>query len=580
MAKHSGQDKHAGRNSDRPDFSGDTVVRFEDVLFEWGHNKPILEGVSFTVRRGTKITLMGQNGAGKSTIFGLILGAQHIEDGFKPEAGEIHITNGATIATARQVMQRANLELTVRDFFAKCFKDKKYDLDPKIDEILEVVNLRAPKPTGKAAAGHAHTGLKDRLVKTFSGGQQARLLLASALIQDPDILLLDEPTNNLDKAGIEHLTDFLVAYQKTCLVISHDADFLNAFTHGVLYLDVHTRKVEQYVGDYKDVVEQISARVEQENRDNARRQKEIDEKKYQAGVFAQKGGGMRLVAKRMREKAEELEEEIVEVRKEDKTIKAFTIPAQQDTIGDIITIASYSSVSPKTHTFVSRTCDIRLRRRQHLLISGPNGIGKSTLLESIIRSQGAGMAAASSSPAELASRNHKRLGVSVPELTPSPLMISARSDRLRAVESSAMSAPKVSIAPGIRIGYYRQDFSTMDFNDTVYQSLEKIIRSVSGRLIETELRATAASFQIGADAIHTRIGSLSEGQKGLVAFARLVLQKPGLLILDEPTNHINFRHLPVIAKALDSYEGAMILVSHVPEFVKQIRIDEVLEMGK
>ena len=77
-----------------------------------------------------------------------------------------------------------------------------------------------------------------------------------------------------------------------------------------------------------------------------------------------------------------------------------------------------------------------------------------------------------------------------------------------------------------------------------------------------------------------KIGSLSEGQKGLVAFARLVLMRPGLLILDEPTNHINFRHLPIIAKALDQYEGAMILVSHVPEFVEQIRIDNVLDLGK
>ena len=80
--------------------------------------------------------------------------------------------------------------------------------------------------------------------------------------------------------------------------------------------------------------------------------------------------------------------------------------------------------------------------------------------------------------------------------------------------------------------------------------------------------------------IYTRIGSLSEGQKGLVAFASLVLLRPGLLILDEPTNHINFRHLPVIAKALDAYEGAMILVSHVPEFVHQIRIDEILDLDK
>ncbi len=504
--------KNSMKNGNSPQVSGDTIIRFEDVSFEWGENKPILDEVSFTVRKGNKVTIMGQNGAGKTTIFGLILGLS------KSDAGDIHVTSGSTIATARQVIHREDLELSIREFFAKCFAEKIYDLDPRIDAILEVVNLHT----------HKHVSdLKDRKVKTFSGGQQARLLLASALIQDPDILLLDEPTNNLDKAGIEHLTQFLVNYQKTCLVISHDAEFLNAFTHGVLYLDVHTRKVEQYVGDYKDVVEQISRRIDAENRENARLGKEIQAKKEQANMFAMKGGQMRLVAKRMREKAEELSEEIVDVRKEDKTIKAFTIPAQMDVIGDIITISSYSVVSQKTHKIVSRTCDVKLRRRQHLLLSGPNGIGKSTLLEKIVNG----------------------------------------------VDGTV-------IAPGVRVGYYRQDFSMMDFNDTVYESLEKIVRATQGRLIETELRAVAASFLIGADAIHTRIGSLSEGQKGLVAFARLVLLRPGLLILDEPTNHINFRHLPIIAAALDQYEGAMILVSHVPEFVKQIRIDEILELGK
>ena len=529
------------------EFSGDTIIRFEDVSFEYGHNKPILDEASFTVRRGTKITLMGQNGAGKTTIFGLILGSndatsKDVAAGIhKPESGEVHLTNNATIATARQVIPRPDLELTVREFFAKALESggraKVYDIDPRIDAILDVVNLHAPKSTPK----HRVTDLKDRHVKTFSGGQQARLLLASALIQDPDILLLDEPTNNLDKAGIEHLTQFLVDYKKTCLVISHDADFLNAFTHGVLYLDLHTRKVEQYVGDYKDVVEQISARIEKENMENARLMKEIEAKKYQAGVFANKGGGLRLVAKRMREKADELEEEIVDVRKEDKTIRDFTIPSQfatshagqvnrtagSDIVGDIINIKAYSIWDPKTHKPVKRTCNIKLRRKQHLLLAGPNGIGKSTLLEKIVN-----------------------------------------------------GAEGAVITEGVRVGYYRQDFSMMDFNDTVYQSLEKIVRSVEGRLIETEVRAVAASFLIGADAIHTRIGSLSEGQKGLVAFARLVLLKPGLLILDEPTNHINFRHIPVIARALDKYEGAMILVSHVPEFVNQIRVDEVLDLGK
>ena len=501
-----------GSKSTRNDFGGDTIIRFEDVSFEYGHGKPILDEAAFTVRRGTKITIMGQNGAGKTTIFGLILGDH------KPESGDVHLMNGATIATARQVIPRPDLELTVRDFFEKRFAEKQYDIDPRIDEVLEVVNLIAHKTADD---------IKDRLVKTFSGGQQARLLLASALIQDPDILLLDEPTNNLDKAGIEHLTQFLISYQKTCLVISHDAEFLNAFTHGVLYLDLHTKKVEQYVGDYKNVVSQISARIEKENMDNARLAKEIQANKDQANKFAMKGGQMRLVAKRMREKAEELSEEIVDVRKEDRTIKDFTIPAQMDVIGDLITITSYGMISPKTHKPVTHACNIKLRRKQHLLLSGPNGIGKSTLLERIVN-----------------------------------------------------GAEGVKITDGVRVGYYRQDFSMMDFNDTVYQSLETIVRATQGHLIETELRAVAASFLIGADAIHTKIGSLSEGQKGLVAFARLVLQRPGLLILDEPTNHINFRHLPVIARALDKYEGAMILVSHVPEFVKQIRIDEVLEMGR
>ena len=115
--------------------------------------------------------------------------------------------------------------------------------------------------------------MHDRIVKSFSGGQQARLLLASALIQNPDLLLLDEPTNNLDTAGIEHLTKFLIEYPKTCIVISHDAKFLNAFTTGVLYLDVFTRKVEQYPGNYRDVLRDISARIDRENRKNAQLEK-------------------------------------------------------------------------------------------------------------------------------------------------------------------------------------------------------------------------------------------------------------------------------------------------------------------
>jgi len=479
----------------------EVIIRFDEVSFNFGIKKPILNEVSFSVRRGSKITIMGQNGAGKSTIFGLITGIH------KPEEGDIHIGQGLSIATAKQVVSREELEMTVLEFFQNCFKEKVYNIDPRIDEVLKVVNLQAPK---------------DRIIKSFSGGQQARLLLASALIQNPDILLLDEPTNNLDKDGIEHITKFLIDYKKTVLVISHDADFLNAFSHGVLYLDIFTKKVEQYVGNYFDVVKDITARIEKENRKNAQLAKEIQENKDKANFFANKGGQMRLVARRMREKAEELEDDIVDVRKEDKKIRPFTIPNQPDINGDIINITSFNMI--KDHKPVARKCKIVLRKKQHLLLTGPNGIGKSTLLEAL----------------------------------------------------ASGTAKGATITEGIRVGYYRQDFSTLNFEDTVHESL----LSVMDEQVEETLRSVASGFLLGGELIHTRIGSLSEGQKGLVAFARLVLQKPGLLILDEPTNHINFRHLPVIAEALDKYEGAMILVSHVPEFVKQIRIDDILAIDK
>lgn len=479
----------------------ESIIRFEDVSFDFGIKKRILDEVSFNLRSGSKVTIMGQNGAGKSTLFGLIMGIH------KPESGKIHMNQGRSIAIARQVIPRNEMDMTVKEFFENCFKKKVFDIDPKIDKILKVVNLTAPH---------------DRIIKSFSGGQQARLLLASALIQDPDILLLDEPTNNLDKDGIEHLTKFLVDYKKTCLVISHDAEFLNAFTHGVLYLDVNTKKIEQYVGNYLDVVAEIGVRIEKENRKNAQLAKEIQENKDKANFFANKGGQMRLVARRMREKAEELEDEMVDVRKEDKTIRPFIIPSQSDINGDIISITSFSMI--KNHKPVARKANVVLRKKQHLLLTGPNGIGKSTLLEA------------------LASGNAKG----------------------------------ATIAPDIKVGYYRQDFSTLNFEDTVHESLLQVM----DEHLEEKLRSVASGFLISGELINTKIGNLSEGQKGLVAFARLVLQRPGLLILDEPTNHINFRHLPVIAEALDKYEGAMILVSHVPEFVKQIRIDDVFPLDK
>ncbi len=485
------------------------LISFVDVSYEHDATKPILIGANFSIRRGAKLTLMGQNGAGKSTLFGLITGK------YRPEEGDINIMPRTSIAISRQVIPRDELLLTLREFFEKCFQEKMYDIDPRIDEILDVVNLTRP-------TNATMSEFKERIVGSFSGGQQARLLLASALIQKPDVLLLDEPTNNLDTEGIAHLTEFLREYNKTVIVISHDAEFLNAFTHGVLYLNVQNRQIEQYDGNYHDVVKEITVRVEKERRKNAQLEKEIQANKDQANAFANKGGGMRLVAKRMREKVADAEESKVDVRKEDRTIREFTIPVQSGIPLEVLKLTSYKVI--KNHEPKDVPCNMVLQRGKHLQIVGPNGIGKTTLLESLASGHASGE----------------------------------------------------EVAPGVRIGYYRQDFSNLDFDQTVFECL----MAAMPRKVEEEMRSIAAGFLLTGQIMKTPVGLLSEGQKGLVAFARLKMIEPGLLILDEPTNHINFRHIPVIAKALHDYEGAMILVSHVPDFVAQVHIDDVLDLAK
>ncbi len=480
---------------------GESVLRFEDVTFHYTENKPILQEANFVIRKGSKLTLMGQNGSGKSTLFSLITGERKIDEGRIVIGPDLHI------AIAKQFIPHTQWDMAVREFLELPFKEKIYDIDKRAKKIFSAVELSVSL---------------DFPIKQLSGGQKGRLLIAQALIQDPDILLLDEPTNNLDKAGIKLLTEFMQEYTGTVIVISHDEAFLNSFTHGVIYINPQNYQVEQYVGNYYKVVADIKDRIEREQRANAQLEKEIQGNKDKVNFFAHKGGKMRKLAAKLKDEVEELEDSKVEVRKEDRTIKPFTIKCQEE-IGSVIVKFEKVEVLHDGKP-VKRNVEIELRKGDKLHIIGPNGIGKTTLLEKIAKR----------------------------------------------IEKG------VEVAEGITIGYYRQDFSTLDFNKSAYQELAHVLKKLDDHL----LRSTAASMLLGGEQLASKIGLLSEGQKGLLMFAYLRLLQPGLLILDEPTNHINFRHIPVIAEALRKYEGPMIVVSHVHEFVKDIGITQTLDLGK
>lgn len=486
------------------------VVRFKDVSFAHPNSpNELLDRADFVIAKGSKVTIMGQNGSGKSTIIKLINETLH------PEQGEVIVRPGEKVATVMQTMPMDCRDLTVMEFFAKQLAVEgleplpNHEIEAKMHKAVTSVLLDAPR---------------DRIIKSFSGGQQARLLLAAALIHNPTLLLLDEPTNNLDADGLWHLQSLITDTEQTCVVVSHDEDFLNSFTDQVLYLDIFSKKVETYQGDYFFVKNEITKRMKRENAENARRKKEAQTKKDQANKFANKGGGLRKVAKTMRQVASDIEDGLVDVRKEDVTLREFTIPfTQSSETGKLLRIAQVSGFQRVASL---QSGPIELRKGSRVQVCGPNGCGKTTFLETI----------------------------------------------------AAGTAPGVTMEDGVSIGYYRQDFHNFDFDASVISCLET---ASNRKHTKEEIFQKAASFLLrGKTVMAQQVKTLSEGQKGLLSLACLSLQEPSILIMDEPTNHINFRHLPALANAVRSFQGAVLLVSHDYHFVDSVGVDSTIDMGK
>lgn len=236
----------------------------------------------------------------------------------------------------------------------------------------------------------------------------------------------------------------------------------------------------------------------------------------------------------MREEAETLESNKVNVRREDKALKSLTIPFQSANDEDgspsipvrLMTINALHLPGEKKTVDLSLH-PILLERGVRIHIKGTNGIGKTTCLENLVH-------------------RHQVLG-------------------------------GAEIAKHVRIGYYRQDFHNLDFQSTVVEALSK---ASEGKHDHQFIRQVASALLLTGDIVKQKIYTLSEGQKGLLSLACLVLQEPAVLIMDEPTNHINFRHLPAIAKALQTFKGGVIVVSHDADFVSKIKINRVIDLNE
>ena len=256
------------------------------------------------------------------------------------------------------------------------------------------------------------------------------------------------------------------------MVISHDEDFLNSFTDQVLYLDIFSKKVETYLGDYWFVKTEIEKRIKRENALNAQLKKKAQAKKDQAGKFSMKGGRLRAVAKTMRKVAADMEENMQDVRKEDLALRPFSVPFSQPSSGAIMKIEQVSAFQRAE----KMRDPVVLRKGTRVQVKGPNGIGKTTFLEMIVNG----------------------------------------------------TAPGVEINEEADIGYYRQDFHNFDFDSTVLSCLEAA--SDRNHSME-EIRQVAAGFFLRNRTVAQHVGTLSEGQKGLLSLACLCLQQPSILIM-------------------------------------------------
>lgn len=480
--------------------SEEVILRFDSVVFQYGEKKPILDEVSFSLRRGAKKTLMGQNGAGKSTIFKLIMGE------LKATEGKVALSDSTSIATAAQVLDREDSDLTVEKYFAKA--KVAGNLKSNINKVMEAVNLTVPT---------------DRKVGALSGGQQARLLLAYALIQNPDILLLDEPTNHLDIMTIAWLEAYLINEFKGLLVfVSHDIKFLNKISTHVL--DIDYGEVREYVGDYNLFLVKKKEIAEQK----------LSEKKYAEDKlahmqkFVERFGAKASKARQAQSRVKMMEKiELPDIKNSSRMSPNFHFECKRPSGKVVLTLDKVVKTYGEKN--VLNNVSFSVNKDEKVAIIGHNGIGKSTLLKIAMQAleptSGKSEWGYETHVSYFAQDHHEQL-----------------SQSMSVLEWLTQQCPKESSAS---------------------------IRNVLGQVLFVK------------EEVESNILHISGGEAARLLVAKMMLEKPNVLVLDEPTNHLDIEGIEALIKALKAYKGTLILVSHDRHFVGQIvnRVVALSETG-
>jgi ATP-binding cassette subfamily F protein 3 len=468
--------------------------------------RELFSDISLFVARTDRLGLVGPNGAGKSTLFNLILGEE------TPNKGVIEWERGADFGFLPQESAPVGDETVIEI----ATNGEKLDLYGDDDEDYDIDWTLEPRAR-KILAG---LGFKDADMdlpaKSFSGGWIMRAHLGRLLISEPTLLLLDEPTNHLDLEALLWLQDYLTRYPGGLLVISHDRAFLNALCNGILELRGAT--LHKYTGNYDDYLAQKDARHEQMLALFKSQQREIAHQQKFVDRFGAKAS-MATRAKSKEKHIERLKAEAVESPEEALARINFKFPQPARSGLKVVDLKGIDQAYGD-HV-VYRDLNFQAERGEKIVLVGPNGAGKSTLL--------------------------KILADAVPT-----------------------SAGTRELGANVTLGYFAQNRAdNLKLNATVFDNVMEL-RTQANNLTEQKVRAILGAFLFRKDDVFKKVSVLSGGEKSRLALARLLVDPPNLLLMDEPTTHLDIPSIDAIISALKEFAGTFIFISHDVYFIRQL----------